>query len=98
MGQSSVDPRAGRMHTVNETTFKVGRVIKRLDFELLIRDPQFTYASPITLNGISRNKMRAPVVFGLPGAYFDLALRWEAKDALEPQGQKTKQKLRTLTG
>jgi hypothetical protein len=42
--------------------------------------------------------MRAPVVFGLPGAYFDLALLWEAKDVLDPQGQKTKQMLRTLTG
>lgn len=28
------------MHTVNETMFKVGRVIEWLNFELLIRDSQ----------------------------------------------------------
>jgi hypothetical protein len=37
-------------------------------------------------NGISNlvgNKIRAPLIFGLPSAYFDLALLWEAKDAIE---------------
>jgi hypothetical protein len=39
-------------------------------------------------NGMSNligNEMRAPLVFGLPSAYFDLAFLWEAKDAHEPR-------------
>src|SRR5947209_10233454 len=42
MSQSNVDAKAGRMHTVNEATFKVGRIIQWLNFELLIRDVQTT--------------------------------------------------------